>query len=72
VDAGPVTGAAAAAGLPLEIIDIPAGAAPAEYKDALLICREDQHVAWRGDQLPADAAALIDLLRGAAAAGAGA
>jgi len=67
VDAGPVTAAAAAAGLPLEIIDIPAGAAPAEYKDALLICREDQHVAWRGDQVPADAAALIDLLRGAAA-----
>jgi hypothetical protein len=72
VDVGPVTAAAAAVGMPLEIIDIPAGTAPAEYKDALLICREDQHVAWRGDQVPADAAALIDLLRGAVAADAGA
>ena len=71
-DVGPVTTAAAAAGVPLEVIDIPAGTAPAEYKDALLICREDQHVAWRGDRVPADAAALIDLLRGAVAADAGA
>jgi 2-polyprenyl-6-methoxyphenol hydroxylase-like FAD-dependent oxidoreductase len=67
-DAGPLTAAAAAAGMPLEVIDVPAGTAPAEYKNALVICREDQHIAWRGDAAPADPAALIDLLRGAAAA----
>jgi 2-polyprenyl-6-methoxyphenol hydroxylase-like FAD-dependent oxidoreductase len=67
-DAGPLTDAAAAAGLPLAVVDVPAGAAPAEYRHALLICREDQHVAWRGDAAPADPAALVGLLRGAAAA----
>lgn len=64
-DIATLTAAAAAAGLPLRVIDVPLAAAPAEYKHALLICREDQHVAWRGDQVPADAVALIDLLRGA-------
>ncbi len=65
VATGPLTAAAAAAGLPLEVIDVPIGAAPAEYKNALVICREDQHIAWRGDAAPSDSAALIDLLRGA-------
>ena len=63
-DTEPLTAAAAAAGMPFEVIDVPAGAAPAEYKNALLICREDQHVAWRGDAAPADPTALVDLLRG--------
>ena len=54
--------------MPLAVVDVPAGAAPAEYRHALLICREDQHVAWRGDAAPADPAALVDLLRGAATA----
>jgi len=65
VDAAPLTAAAAAAGMPFEVIDVPAGMAPAEYENALVICREDQHVAWRGDAAPADSAALVDLLRGA-------
>ena len=65
VDAEPLTAAAAAAGMPLEVIDVPGGVAPAEYKNALVICREDQHVAWRGDAAPADSAALVDLLCGA-------
>ena len=60
-----LTAAAAAAGMPLAVIDIPDERIPAEYKHTLLICREDQHVAWRGDQVPRDPAALIDLLRGA-------
>ncbi len=68
VDAEPLTAAAAAAGMPFELIDVPAGAAPAQYKNALVICREDQHVAWRGDAPPADCAALVDLLRGAVTA----
>jgi 2-polyprenyl-6-methoxyphenol hydroxylase-like FAD-dependent oxidoreductase len=64
-DIAGLAAAAAAAGLPLEVIDVPAGTVPAEYRHALLICREDQHVAWRGDQAPSDPVALIDLLRGA-------
>lgn len=66
VDIGPLTAAAAVVGMPLEVVDVPVGAAPAEYKNALVICREDQHIAWRGDTAPADPAALIDLLCGAA------
>jgi len=65
VDAEPLTAAATVAGVPLELIDVPPAAAPAEYRHALLICREDQHVAWRGDAAPTDSAALVDLLRGA-------
>jgi 2-polyprenyl-6-methoxyphenol hydroxylase-like FAD-dependent oxidoreductase len=65
VDAGPLTAAATTAGMPFEVIDVPAGTAPAEYEHALVICREDQHVAWRGNAAPADSAALVDLLRGA-------
>jgi hypothetical protein len=69
VDAEPLVAAAAAAGVPLEVIEVPVGAAPAEYKHPLVICREDQHIAWRGDASPADPAALLDLLRGAGGPG---
>ena len=43
--------------------------APAEYRHALVLCRADQHVAWRGDAVPADPAALIERLRGAVSRG---
>lgn len=66
VDTEPLAAAAAVVGMPLKVISVPVGAAPAEYKNALVICREDQHIAWRGDAPPADSTALIDLLRGAA------
>ncbi|HEY3683921.1 MAG TPA: fumarylacetoacetate hydrolase family protein [Streptosporangiaceae bacterium] len=65
-DIAALTGAAAAAGMPLEVVDVPPGTAPPEYRHALLVCRADQHVAWRGDRVPDDPAALVDLLRGAA------
>lgn len=57
--------AARSARLPLELIDVPRGVAPPEYRHRLLIMRPDQHVAWRGDAVPADCAALVDRLRGA-------
>ena len=38
----------------------------APYDRALVLARPAQHVAWRGGRLPADPAALIDRLRGAA------
>lgn len=59
-----LTSAAAAARVPLDVIDVPARAAPPQYEHALLICREDQHVAWRGDREPSGPAALIGRLRG--------
>ena len=51
-------------GVPLKILDVarPAGG---PYQVALVLSRPDQHVAWRGDRLPADPLALIDRVRGA-------
>jgi len=70
-DTAALQAAAAAAGVPLRVLDVSAEAAcPAEYRHALLLCRPDQHVAWRGQAVPADAAALVQRLRGAAPAAA--
>jgi len=68
VDVEPLRAAAAQRGVPLTVVDVPAAVRPAAYRHALLISRPDQHVAWRGDALPADALALVDRLRGAAPA----
>src|SRR5690606_21261510 len=60
VDVQPLLAAAAAAGLPLQLLDIGAEAQrPPEYRHALLLCRPDQHVVWRGERVPGDAAALV-------------
>ena len=40
-------------------------AVPAAYRHPLVLCRADQHVVWRGEAVPADAAALVAVLRGA-------
>ena len=36
------------------------------YRSRLVLVRPDQHIAWHGDTVPADPAALLDILRGAA------
>ena len=64
----PLLQAAAAQGVPLALLDVDAADVPAAYRHGLLISRPDQHVAWRGDAVPADSLALIDLIRGAAEA----
>lgn len=67
IDVGPLVDAAAAVGLPLTVLDVdttdPLASA---YTTALTLVRPDQHVAWRGDHLPAAPAVLIDRVRGAA------
>jgi len=68
IDVEPLRAAAAQRGVPLTVVDVPAAVRPAAYRHALLISRPDQHVAWRGNALPADALALVDRLRGAAPA----
>jgi 2-polyprenyl-6-methoxyphenol hydroxylase-like FAD-dependent oxidoreductase len=71
VDVSALEEAARESRLPLKILDLDAGQAPAAYKHALLICRADQHVAWRGDVVPqsdAAVAALVARMRGAASA----
>ena len=65
LDASALLLAAAARGVPLQVLDIPADAAPDPYTTRLLLTRPDQHTAWRGDAVPADAFGLIDRIRGA-------
>ncbi len=63
-DIAPFEQAMADHGVPLTVLDIEPGEHPAEYRHALVLCRADQHVAWRGDQLPAGLPALVARLRG--------
>jgi hypothetical protein len=51
-------------GMPLRILDV-VRPASGPYREALVLSRPDQHIAWRGDQPPADPFALIDRVRGA-------
>jgi hypothetical protein len=67
VDSAPLTRAAASRGVPLALLDLAPGLAPAEYRHALVFVRADQHVAWRGDACPAAPELLIERLRGALA-----
>lgn len=61
----PFIDAAERGGMPLAVITVPRGQAPAEYVRDFTLCREDQHVAWRGDSSPVDPDDLVALLRGA-------
>ena len=65
VAVAPLLDAARARGVPLDLLDVvPSEPAPV-YTTTLVLSRPDQHVAWRGDSLPADPLALIDRIRGA-------
>jgi hypothetical protein len=55
--------AAARRNIPLALVDLPAEAAPL-YDRALVLSRPDQHVAWRGNAVPADPEALLDIVTG--------
>ena len=61
----PLLVAAQSRNVPITVLDLQRVQASDAYRHALVIVREDQHVAWRGDALPTDVAALVDLLRGA-------
>jgi hypothetical protein len=62
--------AAAKRGVPLKLVEVPAGLAGDLYPHKLALVRPDQHIAWRGDAEPSDPMALIDLVRGAVVAAA--
>lgn len=56
--------AAQEAAMPLTLLDTAAPPGDAAFTHRLLIVREDQHIAWRGDALPDDVAALVAVLCG--------
>lgn len=66
-EAAGLIAAAAARGLPLTLLQPAEPRLKARYGARLALIRPDQHVAWRGDALPADVGALLDSVRGAAA-----
>lgn len=57
--------AAEAVGVPVSVFDATEEGLRDLYEADLAIIRPDQYVAWRGDTLPEDAGALVDLIRGA-------
>ena len=67
VDVASLEAAARQRGVPLKVLDIERPAGAAFYRHPLVLSRPDQHVAWRGDRLPADPFELIDRVRGAGA-----
>ncbi len=65
VEVTPIVAAAAGRDVPLEVVDIRDDHARQLYQRDLILIRPDQHVAWRGDTVPADPAEVIDRVRGA-------
>ncbi len=66
VDVSDLVTAARARDVPLSVLDLNPEEAGELYREKLVLSRPDRHVAWRGDETPADATALIDAVRGAA------
>jgi len=64
-DAAPLAAAAEPVGVPLEVVTLDDQEVKRVYERALVLVRPDGHVAWRGDRAPADAAAIVDRVRGA-------
>jgi len=64
-DAQPLIQAAKARGVPLTVLDLKSRQAAGLYRHAFVLSRPDQHIAWRGDCIPQDPLALMDLVRGA-------
>ncbi len=51
-------------GVPLSMVDIDDPAIAKLYERSLVLVRPDGHVAWRGDEVPADARTIADRVRG--------
>ncbi len=65
IDVSALMEATQAVRLPLQIVDLDNASLAQLYERRLVLVRPDGHVAWRGDNLPRDAHALIDTIRGA-------
>jgi len=64
-DASALEAAARARGVPLKVLDVPAGEARDLYGCDLALVRPDQYVAWRGNAPPADPDRLLAQVTGA-------
>jgi 2-polyprenyl-6-methoxyphenol hydroxylase-like FAD-dependent oxidoreductase len=59
-----ILNAAQLRGVPLTVIELNEPDVLAAYQRRLVLVRPDGHVAWRADQEPAEALALVDAIRG--------
>jgi 2-polyprenyl-6-methoxyphenol hydroxylase-like FAD-dependent oxidoreductase len=66
-DVSTLLAAAKLAGMPLKLVEAKAPANDTAFAHPLMIVRRDQHVAWRGNAVPDDAAMLVARLSGHAA-----
>jgi hypothetical protein len=64
VDTTGLAQAMRATGAPLDVLDIGDDAPRAVYGYDLLLLRPDLHVAWRGNQPPANAKRLAEIVTG--------
>jgi len=65
VDTAALERAAAAQGVPLEVVDLRDAYARQIYERDLVLVRPDQHVAWRGYEAPINADVVMGRVRGA-------
>lgn len=65
LDISGFTRAAAVAGMPLATLDITGPEVAESFRHKLLLVRPDQHVAWRGNDVPADPSRILEIVRGA-------
>jgi hypothetical protein len=63
-DTRPLADAAMARGVPFATYDVPLTQGRDLYEANLALIRPDQHVAWRGDRLPADCGVLLARVTG--------
>ena len=64
-DCSAFTAAARKAGLPLVLVALDEPLVQEAYERRMVLVRPDGHVAWRGDAMPDDPAAIVDHVRGA-------
>ncbi len=64
VETGSIAAAAAQCGVPFVVLDVDADETASLYPYKLVLSRPDQHVAWRGNELPENPVGLIDRVRG--------
>ena len=64
-DPAPLAAAARRCKMPLEVVRVTEDDMAAACEVALVLVRPDGHVAWRGDEVPAQPERVIDTVRGA-------
>ncbi len=69
LDVAPLEAAARHRTVPMKLLDIKQPESANFGHGGLVLSRPDQHVAWRGERMPADPLALIDRVRGAGSDG---